>query len=208
MKQEDSPIQATDPELRLFIAFVLPDRVKAALREMQDKLRRRLGGPGFRWAKDDQFHLTLVFLGNVPEKSLPGLSDGLYHACAPFGAMQLRAETVGVFPAASRPRVIWAGIHAPGNHLDDLQQAVQVIAAPHTEEPLRDRFQAHVTLARVKDFKRSDVDALKDELAAQPNKCFGEWLATEVELIRSQLSPKGSTYTTLSTAPLRGSLPK
>ncbi len=196
--------EAREPEFRLFIAFTVPEEVRAGIEQLQDEMRRRLPGQGFRWTKQTQFHLTLVFLGNVAEKSVSALSAAIENACRPFPPLVLRAEAVGVFPRASAPRVVWVGIHNPAEQLAPLQESIQSAVAPFSKEELKeDRFRGHVTRARIKDVRRSEIEGLKQLTTELSERCLGEWRAKEVELIRSQLSPKGSTYTTLFAAPLR-----
>ena len=63
-----------------------------------------------RWAKREQFHLTLKFLGNVESRRLEALTASIRGACAGLGVLQLRAGRIGFFPDARRPRVIWTSV--------------------------------------------------------------------------------------------------
>jgi len=85
-----------------------------------------------------------------------------------------------------------------------LQEAVQAATQPFTTEKTEARFAGHVTLGRVKEFSRSDGEALSKIAATMAGQCLGDWLAGEVHLMQSELSPTGARYTPLFAAQLAG----
>ncbi len=189
----------TLPErLRLFIALTLPEAVKDEIEKAQSDLRRALRGGEVRWAKREQFHLTLRFLGSVAANRLVELEQVLQVVGREFGPMALRASRIGFFPRPHSPRVVWAGVQDSNDRLRPLQAAVQSASQSFTEEGPEDRFSAHITLGRVKAMRRPEAEALARAGAKFENRLFGEWTAHEFEIIRSQLSPQGSRYTTLA----------
>ena len=77
----------------LFIAINFPERTKAALLAIQSRLRQIARGGNF--SRAENLHLTLVFLGEVPESRVPAITaamDGL--RTEPF---TLRFEGAGKF---------------------------------------------------------------------------------------------------------------
>ncbi|RPJ53347.1 MAG: RNA 2',3'-cyclic phosphodiesterase, partial [Acidobacteria bacterium] len=62
-------------------------------------------------------------------------------------------------------------------------------------------FSAHATLGRVRSPR--NTDALLAAIAAEPDGDFGRVPVQEFLLIRSQLSPQGSTYTVVERWPLK-----
>lgn len=92
---------------RVFIAVSLPEHVKDDIERAQEQLRCTLPGKYLRWARRDQLHLTLKFLGDVELQRLEGLTASIRGACAGFGVLQLRAGQIGFFPNVRRPRVVW-----------------------------------------------------------------------------------------------------
>ena len=98
---------------RLFIALTIPEDIKTEIEKAQADLRRALPKECVRWTKREQFHLTLKFLGNVDAQRFEPLVDAMRGACQGFGALELRAEGIGLFPDLRLPRVVWAGVRTP-----------------------------------------------------------------------------------------------
>jgi 2'-5' RNA ligase len=198
---------AESERFRLFIAVTLPEEVKAKIEAAQVELRRALPGPGVRWTRREQFHLTLKFLGDVDVARVQPLEETIRAACRGFSALQLRAERVGFFPDLRYPRVIWAGVQDQTGQLPGLQQAVDAATRGFTTEPKEQRFTGHVTLARIKAIRRPEAEALGQAAAGLAERLFGQWTAGEVELMRSVLSPQGARHTSLAAIPLTHSGP-
>jgi 2'-5' RNA ligase len=156
-------------------------------------LRDASPAPGVRWLPPENLHLTVVFLGEVGEEAMPGLTQGIAAACRGHGAFALRLERIGPAPPR-RPRMIW-GWFAAEQRLTELAEAVAEACAdvapnargPRTTHP-------HVTVARLGRGHRPG--ALPDAPAR------GELPVRECRLMSSALSPKGAAYTELARFPL------
>jgi RNA 2',3'-cyclic 3'-phosphodiesterase len=195
--------EGRSPEIyRVFIAITLPDPVKDAIEQAQGQLRAALPGTCVRWARRDQLHLTLKFLGNVEVPRLDALTASIRSACAGFGALQLRAGQIGFFPDARHPRVVWTGVRDEQDRLPSLQRVVETAAAEFTSQAPAPTFTGHVTLGRCRAITRSQADVLSTSAKAMEDRMFGEWAADRLDLIRSLLSRTGSRYVTLAALPL------
>jgi 2'-5' RNA ligase len=194
----NSQPQEEQRPLRLFIAIRLPDQIQAALERAQTRLRSSLRQSSVRWTRPEQLHLTLRFLGNVEAHRVEALITAGQSACRDFAQLSLRVEEVGFFPNERFPRVIWAGVRDSGQQLGLLQTAVQTATQEFCSEPPDHRFQGHVTLGRIKDLKRAETAALVRAASALASERFGESTATEIELMRSQLSSSGAEHERLA----------
>jgi 2'-5' RNA ligase len=87
--------------------------------------------------------------------------------------------------------------------LEELQHRVEQACAGFSSEPAESRFHAHVTLARVRRFQGRVGDGLRDAVSACSDQEFGRWTAGHIELIRSQLTSIGPTYSVVAVGELR-----
>lgn len=188
---------------RLFIAIPIPEAVKAELLCVQRELRDALPPHSTSWTKPDNMHLTLRFLGDVAASRVPELVQAIRNAASGCGEIELHCERLGCFPDLRFPRVVWAWVHDLEGKLDALAIRVNEAVAAFAEKPADARFTGHITLARPKQIRRADAERLAQFVERAVNRQFGNWRATELELIRSELSSAGSCYTTLASVNLR-----
>lgn len=185
--------------LRLFLALNPSPEVREQLALAQTHLRMALGEAldlrvALRWTRPAQFHLTLLFLGNVLDGQLPALIRALQEATTPVQApFSLRLDRYGCFPAVSRPRVFWLGIQ-PSSPLSELQHRLAARLAPKFALDSRDFAYPHVTLARSR--TERSLPHLQDFLRrlGLPEGLDPTWDAQRLSLMRSVLGAKGSEY--------------
>jgi 2'-5' RNA ligase len=191
-------MQSESESLRLFVAIRVPDSVKAALGSVQTELAAALPEKSTAWTRPDAMHLTLRFLGRVEDRRVAELMERLQAGLAGFGNLDLLCERLGCFPDVRFPKVVWAGVHDTGDRLQTLRRRVVELAAEFAEKPAEKRFEGHITLARPKSITRRDAARLAQFVEAAVERQFGLWSCSEVELVRSELLPQGSRYTTLA----------
>jgi 2'-5' RNA ligase len=134
--------------MRLFIAIDLPEDWKDKLAQLQSSIEWL--GRGISWARSEGMHLTLKFLGEVPEEKVAKIVAGLEHACEGIAPFMIRMRGTGCFPNAKRPRVYWAGLEGDKSVLQ-LQAQVED-EMEHLGFPREDRdFTPHLTIARIKE---------------------------------------------------------
>jgi 2'-5' RNA ligase len=188
--------------IRAFIAIELTDDIRAAIGEVQDRLKRAHLGVKVSWVKIGNIHLTLQFLGYVPEDKIPDISAALGRVCDAHEAFSVPVGGVGGFPSVNRPRVVWVGCHDADARLKTLARAVQMAMQEFGFEPEHREFAAHLTLGRIK-WPRPDVTLTKLLDSLRDCAC-GTLRVDAVHLFESQLNPQGSIYTKLSSHTLKG----
>lgn len=100
---------------RLFVALRPPPAIRAVLLGMAG------GVEGARWQEDEQLHLTLRFIGEVPRAQAEDVAAALGTVSAPDVAATL--DGVGRFDRRGRIDTLWARV-APAPALSDLAQKV------------------------------------------------------------------------------------
>ena len=161
-------------------------------------------GRAISWTRPEQFHLTLRFLGGVSAARLEDLKAAVGAVCANARPLQMRASGVGFFPNARSPRIVWVGLQDSEPLLIDLQKQIEAAVQPFTAERGAANFTGHVTLGRVRDLKRSDAEKLAAHAQSIGNRRFGDWIAREIEIVQSELSPAGARHRLLAAFPLAG----
>jgi 2'-5' RNA ligase len=171
--------------VRLFFAIELPGEVRAAL------VRLRGEDGDYRWVDPASMHVTLAFLGEQPEDTLPRLQQIGAGAASASQALHLRLGKPGTFGPRSAPRVLWVGLEGDVQALQALQSRL-ADGLRSAGFGLEDRpFSPHITLARRRDSARNRV--AWSPAQGQPL----AFSASELILFQSNLSPKGATYTAL-----------
>ena len=166
--------------MRLFVA-AWPSRVVV-------NALRRLPRPdvtGVRWTTEDQWHVTLRFLGDLedPTPVAEALRTGLRDVASTDVTADRRARRFG-------PAVVGVPVHG----LEPVAAAVASATAPWGKTETRP-FRGHLTLARCRG--RAPAALLSIGLPAL------RWRADAVCLVRSHLRPTGAAYETIETCELR-----
>ncbi|HXH22928.1 MAG TPA: RNA 2',3'-cyclic phosphodiesterase [Dehalococcoidia bacterium] len=195
--------------LRLFVALELSPAWLQELERAQNALRAALEGRGvrpLRWVRPEGIHLTLKFLGSVPESRLEAVRGAIRSASSDFAPISLvLAERLNAFGDRRGPRVIWAGLDgASAAERGRLYRLVEDLETSFAAAgfPREGRFQPHLTLARVpEDFSRAEraaVAAASEEvrLAATP-----PLVSEAISLMRSHIGPGGARYERLQRFP-------
>lgn len=152
-----------------------------------------------RWVKAANLHLTLRFLGNIPEESVPALADSIRGNTDGFGPFDLALSGLGAFPNLRRPRVVWVG-SGPGNdRLKELAAKVEQAAVDSGFGKGDKPFSSHLTIGRVKFPKGLEELLTLIEKTGYESSPFG---IREVVIFKSDLSPAGPKYTRLETISL------
>jgi 2'-5' RNA ligase len=179
--------------VRAFIAVDINESVREKLVAVQGLLLT--AEARLKLVEPPNIHLTLKFLGEVPEEKIGPISKTIEEAASGFQKFNAHIKGIGVFPSLHHIRVIWAGVSEGREQMVELQRKIDVALQPLGFRLERD-FHPHATIARVK-FVRERT-RLVDFIKGKTNEDFG---ATEVECVklkRSTLTPKGPIYSTLA----------
>lgn len=170
--------------VRAFLALELSQEVRAALAGAQDVLRRCRARLTF--VEPAQIHITAKFLGEVEEQKIPDLMNAVSGiAFSPFPA---RAGQVKV-NNPRRPFTVWCEVDDAGQ-CAILQKKIDDTLLPLGFLRESRPFIAHATIARVKKFDPSLMDALKTLSGQQ----YGDCRINGMKLKKSTLTPKGPLY--------------
>jgi len=184
-----------EPTHRTFIAIELPHELRGLITQHIAQLRQAVPEARASWARDDNLHLTLKFLGNVPIARVPALSEALAVATQRIDPFELILSECGVFPSRGQPGVLWIGAKDPSGNLTRLHHEVENECAGLGFEKEARAFQPHLTIARLRtpEGARRLAEA-HVELGFTPR----QLLVTQVIVFKSELHREGSKHTALS----------
>jgi len=180
--------------MRLFIAIELPPEIKQGIAKVQEQLRA--AGANAGWTRPEGIHLTLKFLGEVPELKGQEILQALAGATQGIGKLNLEVAGAGAFPNTKNPRVLWLGITGDVEKLGSLQAAVENAMTGLGFEREERKFSPHLTMARIKFSKPRDnwqqrIESIRDVK-------LGRFEADHVSLMKSELKREGAVYMELA----------
>lgn len=189
--------------IRTFIAVEVGNDVKARAADLIKRLKQ--AEADVRWVAPQNMHITLKFLGDVPNQEVPDICRHVAEVTAAFEPFEIDFQTAGAFPDASRPRTIWLGV-SPGEGFDRLEALNNAIEERlHTELGFpkeRRRFHPHLTIGRVNSIS-STPRTLADIIAAHERYDASLAEIDEVLIFASFLDKGGPTYNVMGRAELK-----
>jgi 2'-5' RNA ligase len=176
--------------LRVFIAIEVEDQdVLRNLIRIRDLIAS--SGADVKPVEDENIHLTLRFIGEVPVSVVEEVCKVL--ANLKHSRFEMHVKGVGVFPTIHRPRVVWAGIAEGSSELTELHNMVERELHRLRVPADREEFTPHITLLRVKSGK--GVDKLVKLIEEFKDADFGATPVERIVLKKSTLTPRGPIYT-------------
>ncbi|MDX1620837.1 MAG: RNA 2',3'-cyclic phosphodiesterase [Nitriliruptorales bacterium] len=182
--------------LRVFVALPVPDDVVRAVDQRVGALRDRY--PDLRWARPGGWHVTLAFLGDIPEGEVDTAREAVAAAVEETGsgAIELTVGEAGHF----NRRVLWLGVEdQPSGAVARLGSAMQAAISSAGLPCDQKSVHPHLTLARTRGRSRLPRDITDDVPYVEAT-----WTADAVEVLSSQLGEGGSRYEVLAEVTLIG----
>jgi len=179
--------------MRLFVAIELDDQVRAALAQAQAALRPNC--EGVRWVAPQNLHLTVKFLGEVPDREVTGVTDAVAHAAADAAPFDLQIDECGCFPLRGLVRIVWVGAVETSGALLRCVEGVEKRLEDAGYPRERKRFSPHITIGRVREDRSGG--RLRSVVEGHVLDRLDQSVST-LTLMSSVLSPKGPTYMPVS----------
>ena len=187
--------------MRLFVAVDVSDDTRRAFRRAREELQTHLvfkTPPRLVWVGDDAAHMTLRFIGSVPDAQAALIEEALRPAFS-LSPFDLELGTLGTFPPGRSPRVVWMGATSDLEPMRLLARLVNGRIDPIVPNQETRPYSPHLTIARVKDPGRGvDWAGALARVTAEPTRSRVD----RVTLYESRVTSKGSTYTVRMRSPL------
>lgn len=168
--------------MRLFIALDF-NELRMDLNDVQSSIDKSLAN----LKEVSTFHLTLKFLGDVPENKVDLIKDKLREI--KIGAFPLSLDKIGVFPTESYIKVVWVGVTPPDKARELYDEVENALKEFNFKK--ENKFHPHLTLARVKFVKD------KKQFPKNLKEIVVEQKTIEIKdfrLVKSTLTTEGPLY--------------
>jgi len=186
---------------RTFIALTLTPKVRQRLSEESDRLR--LTGAQVAWVRQENYHITLRFLGDIADEELLVLDPLLREIAAERPPLRLVVKGLGTFidRRTGDPRAVWCGAE-PEDGEDGLQLLRKEIEHRLARSGYRrdkSEFVPHVTLGRFRGTE--NLGALMERLGPAVRREFAHFNVTDLVLFETVSTPQGIVYEPLQRFP-------
>jgi RNA 2',3'-cyclic 3'-phosphodiesterase len=191
---------------RCFVSFDLSEQAldllenaRAAFLDVAPEWRQE------KWVDRQLQHVTLKFIGPLPDDSVAGAVEGLARVAADFEPLAMEAAEVRAVPGAKRASMLWCTIGGEVQRCARLAREVDsLLAAEFGVEADERAYLPHATLVRVRRHRRAPADAI-----AAANAAIGAGKASDrfvsvpsITLWSSTLSSGPPVYQPLAEIPL------
>ncbi len=167
-----------------FFALPLPPPVQETVADFAHFWKTYTGTQdAARWYEAADYHLTLKFLGDIPEAEALRLSAAGDAVAARHAPLTLTLTTPSAFPNIFRPRVLFVGVKSTSalrGLVTDLEETLETLGVPRETRP----YAPHITVARVR------ASAEKDQNWRTPHEqAFAKWQVNTLTFMQT-LSPE------------------
>lgn len=175
--------------IRTFVALKIQPEQK--LIDQLNEFKRLFRNERINWVPENNFHLTLRFIGDTTRQQLYNLVDGLDALAPMFSPYEIKVEGAGYFSAKGKPRVLFLKVIYP-EELQRLVSGVEQLVVETGFHPELKPFRPHLTLGRIKHLENSSrFIAILDSL---PQHEYQHQMVSEIILYQSILRPEGPVY--------------
>lgn len=189
--------------IRTFVGIDFPEALKQALAGVQRRLALPSKANGLLWTSQQNFHLTLFYLGTTPVTLLGPISTALAEAARACTAFPLVFGGLNCFPASGVPRVLFMETLDPSGGLLQLYTRLCEALAQFDFHPDHDRFRPHVTLCRAgRRASPPQLRALREQAARAPDDRPEPLTVDEAVFFRSVPERDAAVYQSLQRLPL------
>lgn len=181
--------------IRLFVALQIPDSIKNKIAAFRNSILTE--EKDFRWESFEKIHLTLKFIGDVEESKAQQISN-LLSFVEEYEQFQFNLTKFGFFFMDNKPKILWVGLSENERLnllVEELNLKLNELSIPIDKR----KFKSHLTILRIKNkFPKSLIDKFKNFNIPETS-----FITGKISLIKSELFPEGSKYTTIKNYELK-----
>lgn len=179
---------------RLFLAIALPENARNCLAARVRATAER--AEKVRWVPVANIHITLKFLGDTPVERKDIVAATMERVVERVQPFDLAIAGGRVVRRGRRPQMVWATVVDTDGQLRRVHGRTERLLEQEGFARERRTLSPHITLARVRDgIAPWEQQALDDWALAQRNLADIPLRVEGVDLMKSELKPRGAVYT-------------
>ncbi len=176
---------------RLFIAIPIPEHIKKEISYALDRVDPDIFSYG-REEKEEQWHITLNFLGEQDEEKIPQIISILKEVARESIHSKISVMLKHIDFESIEKRMMW--VHGDKSSSEELRKIKEYISHRLSDSHIHgsndfEKFTIHITLMRFSRRPHKDV-RIHEELGIS-------FPIEEIDLMESELFPEGPEYTLL-----------
>ncbi len=168
---------------KIFIAINLPDHTKKKISKAIEKWRHL----PMRWAKEEQYHLTLHFIGYITDEKVVEICEHVRELARQFDSFEIEFNSIELAPDPDNPRMVWLQADA-SEELEALREEIEKELGVFKKSPKG--FRPHITLGRIKRIRWEHLPEKpvikKDFFASVP--------VETIDVMASEVTKRGVEY--------------
>ena len=176
----------SEPLVRLFTGIPLSDSVREHIARIVDGVSRDL--TGVRWVAEENWHVTLKFLGLCEQSRLEGICSMMLKA-EPFMPFKLEIGGIGAFLSNRSSSIIWVGVDDIEGRAREVHRVLDRAAVRFGVAREKRRYSPHVTVGRARKYPvlipEEMVERYRDTITMEVD---------HVLLLESKLTRSGAVY--------------
>lgn len=186
--------------MRLFLAAEVPEPTRLAIRATAIDLTRRWDVNPRCFVRPENLHVTLKFIGEVPQQDVMSIC-GVLERCQMPRRFPVAADRLVCLPERGAIRIVSAGLSGDLDRLHELFRTLEIALAELGIPQERRPFKPHVTFVRLRPplGPRLRHEIEKIPLGRDATVAF---FINDVVLFESHLQPTGARYVPLARFPL------
>ncbi len=176
--------------VRTFISVDLSNEFHERMLDIQTKFKNF--NSNLKFVNPSNVHITMKFLGDVPDEKLNEISNALDKVS--FPSFDATFKGIGAFPNTKDPKVLWVGCEGA---FDELYGSINKCLHFLKLKKDNHEFSVHITFARVKFIEKRQKQHLSQLLEELEYLKLGSMHIDHFSLKKSTLTPEGPYYKTL-----------
>jgi len=166
--------------IRIFVAIPIPEEISSELFQIS---MRNKEFKNIRWTPQENYHITLFFLGEVNENNLEKIREKIKGAVQIFSPLEIQFDKITFAGHQKKPSMVWAQFKKTDAFQSSSEKIYEAVKEFLLVVPAFKKSIPHITLARLKrgvEFSKLNLN-FEDEIFVPPIINCELWHTTQTQ---------------------------